>query len=585
MQYAWPFFCLNFKSTIMVYLLVLLLILCAVIAWTAYSRSQNRTKKLQSVIDKWGKPLGSERNFKLIAPYFNYCNTGNNILTDAIVEDLDLEDLFAYIDRTNSKPGQQYLYQKLRMPEGSTKELLELDELSSRFEADERLRRLVELELLALSGKNAYYLQELFTTQYRALYNGFLRVYIKLAALLNLAALILTVVLHNQYFFFLTLAFTLFNLYLHYGNKRKISGYVHSLPQLHALINISKKLYTLVPGSTADVNGSLNSLAKLNKSLSMISFQERAAADPNDLAFAFTELLKIFFLIEPAMFLLSVDQLNERRQDIERLYVYVGGVDMAISVVSLRTSLPFYSKPEFISSGEMKMADLYHPLIPGCVANSLTVTATQGTLITGSNMSGKTTFIRAVAINAIMAQTLFTSCTKSYSAPFVQILTSIRLSDDLEEHKSYFQSEAISMLNILRKSESPMPSLIIIDEIFRGTNTIERVAAAKAILSFLTASRNFTFVSTHDLELAELLGNEYATYSFEEKIAESHSGDHLGERLGERLVFDYLIKPGILKNKNGIAILQALGYPKAVVDEALATSRVLNKKYNLNTSD
>lgn len=152
----------------------------------------------------------------------------------------------------------------------------------------------------------------------------------------------------------------------------------------------------------------------------------------------------------------------------------------------------------------------------------------------------------------------------------MSIFTSIRINDNIEEHKSYFQAEALSILNILEKSAQQTNSLVIIDEIFRGTNTIERISAAKAILSYLTCHKNFVFVSTHDLELAELLGPEYLTYSFEERAADT------------RLIFDYKIKAGLLKNKNGIAILTALGYPETIIENANTISNVLREKYNLN---
>jgi len=129
----------------------------------------------------------------------------------------------------------------------------------------------------------------------------------------------------------------------------------------------------------------------------------------------------------------------------------------------------------------------------------------------------------------------------------------------------------MSILDIINKSSKnePVKSLIIIDEIFRGTNTIERIAAAKSVLNYLTENKNFVFVSTHDLELAELLNNEYAVYSFEESVNE------------QRLIFDYKMKTGVLKNKNGIAILKTIGYPESVVEDAYIVSEELRRKYLL----
>jgi len=238
----------------------------------------------------------------------------------------------------------------------------------------------------------------------------------------------------------------------------------------------------------------------------------------------------------------------------------------------VRAGLPYYAKPVFTKEdAELKITELYHPLVDNCIANSISSRADKGGLITGSNMSGKTTFIRAVALNTLLAQTIYTCCAKEYIAPLLNIHTSIRVSDDIEEHKSYFQAEALAVLDIVKQCgiDEPFRSLVIIDEIFRGTNTIERIAAAKSVLSYLTANRNFVFVSTHDLELAELLGDDYAIYSFEELVSD------------KRLVFDYKIKEGLLKNKNGIAILQSLGYPDSVVKDAGIVSEQLREKYQL----
>lgn len=348
---------------------------------------------------------------------------------------------------------------------------------------------------------------------------------------------------------------------------------MHSLPQLYVLIQVAKNMTQRVEfaGNEA-IPQHLQKLNSLKRSLRFVNFEDRVASnDPTDLIYAFWELFKTTLLIEPAMFIASIDKVAAGREDIEALFKYIGQIDMAISVQSFRLSLPYYSKPDFISDYHtLSVTDLYHPLVEHCVPNSLVTLDSQGVLVTGSNMSGKTTFIRAMAVNALLSQTLFTSCTRKYQAPFVQLFTSIRINDDMEEHKSYFQAEALSVLNIMTQSKSrPVKSLVIIDEIFRGTNTIERVAGAKAILSYFTANQSFVFVSTHDLELAELLGTEYAVYCFEEKVADT------------RLVFDYKIKPGILKHKNAIAIMAGLGYPESVIADAYAMSEQLREKYKL----
>jgi DNA mismatch repair ATPase MutS len=362
------------------------------------------------------------------------------------------------------------------------------------------------------------------------------------------------------------------NFAIHYATKKKVLQYTHTLPQLVKLINIAKWFKKQV-GTAPDeqTNSAIADVAKLKRSLNYVSINA-AVRDPTDLLYAVFELIKTLFLIESLMFISSINLVNKYNQSIRLVFDYVAHIDFIISIRSLREGLPFYSKPVFTAENQLSVSNLYHPLVEGCVPNSITTNADCGVLVTGSNMSGKTTFIRSIAINALLAQTLFTSCSENYTAPWLNLHTSIRISDDMEEHKSYFQAEALSVLNILKQcdADKPAKSLVLIDEIFRGTNTIERIAAAKAVLAYLSANGHFVFVSTHDLELAELLGGGYTTYSFEELVTD-----------GARLVFDYRMKPGLLKNKNGIAILQAMGYPQSVVDDAGQVSEQLRKKYQI----
>ncbi|MEO6976821.1 MAG: hypothetical protein ABI113_00540, partial [Mucilaginibacter sp.] len=373
--------------------------------------------------------------------------------------------------------------------------------------------------------------------------------------------------------FMVLIALLIGNIALHFGTRNKISSYTRSLPQLIILHSVAKRLSKkLTLENDEQLRVSLSRLSGLNRTLRLVNFESKIAGNPDNLSYAFYKLIKMFFLLEPLMFISSVKRINKYRGDIEVLYKYVGEIDMLISIQSVRVGLPQYSKPVFYTENmKMDLEDMYHPLIYNCVPNSIHTRTDEGVLITGSNMSGKTTFIRSIAINTLLAQTIYTTCTSSYKAPLLKIQTSIRTTDDLGEHKSYFQAEALSILDIINQSggDEQVKSLIIIDEIFRGTNTIERIAAAKSVLTYLTDNKNFVFVSTHDLELAELLDNDYAVYSFEESVNDT------------RLVFDYKMKTGVLKNKNGIAILETIGYPETVVEDAYIVSEELKRKYVL----
>ena len=178
-------------------------------------------------------------------------------------------------------------------------------------------------------------------------------------------------------------------------------------------------------------------------------------------------------------------------------------------------------------------------------------------LLTGSNMSGKTTFIRTVAINSILAQTLNICFADKYSAPFYKIYSSIRITDDLLDNTSYYLQEVLTIKELIGASKDTNPCLFVLDEIFKGTNTVERISGGKAILSYLNKKNHTVLVSTHDIELTELLVKDnYDLYHFSEKIEDNN------------LFFDHKIKPGRLKTRNAIKILDLYKYPSEIITGA-----------------
>lgn len=534
---------------------------------------QNITRRnLQKIKNKWGKPVNARRNFKLIAAYLNADNSTAKI-APSVAEDLDINNLFNFIDRTNSKPGKQYLYKKLFTPETSFENLLHLDHDIEAINMSRPDQDGIELLLTKLSSTDAYFLVELFEKEHVSILAPLMGIYIRLSGIAIIGLIVSLFIISNPFSFLVLTALLIINIALHYRTKNKISSYTRSLPQLLILHSVARSLLNkLTFEQDETVKISLNKLSGLSRSLKLVSFETKLADNQENLSYAIYKIIKLIFLLEPLMFITSVKRINKYRQDIEVIYKYVAGIDMLIAIQSVRSGLPHFSKPVFCTENlEMELTDMYHPLIYNCVSNSIVTRTDEGVLITGSNMSGKTTFIRSIAINTLLAQTIFTTCTKIYKAPLLKIQTSIRVTDDLGEQKSYFQAEALSILDIINQSSvnEHVKSLIIIDEIFKGTNTIERIAAAKSVLTYLTDNKNFVFVSTHDLELAELLNNDYAVYSFEESVNDTH------------LVFDYRMKTGVLKNKNGIAILETIGYPESVVEDAYIVSETLKRKYEL----
>lgn len=151
----------------------------------------------------------------------------------------------------------------------------------------------------------------------------------------------------------------------------------------------------------------------------------------------------------------------------------------------------------------IKFKSLVHPVVKNCVANSIEL-ENQSLLVTGSNMSGKSTFIKAININVILAQTLNTALAEDFECPILDIATSIRIADNITNDTSYFMREVQKIGEIVELSHSSAQYLFTIDEIFKGTNARERISSAKAILEYINGGDAIVLISTHDLELTQL---------------------------------------------------------------------------------
>jgi len=203
--------------------------------------------------------------------------------------------------------------------------------------------------------------------------------------------------------------------------------------------------------------------------------------------------------------------------------------------------------------------DIYHPLINEPVANSLEIN--KPVLVTGSNASGKSTFLKTIAINAIFAQTIYTCLAKNYYSCYFMIFTSMALKDSLIDGESYYIVEIKSLKRIIDSINPSAPCLCIIDEVLRGTNTVERIAASSQVLFFLSQSNCLPIAATHDLELAHMLRRHYGNYHFQEYVTDND------------IMFDYKIYPGKSSTRNAIKLLKLMGYKDSIVESSEARAK------------
>ncbi|MEA5126602.1 MAG: DNA mismatch repair protein MutS [Proteiniphilum sp.] len=520
----------------------------------------SKQKKYLNLKRDWGKLKGEDFDFDLIEKFSK--KKDNNaffqVIPDKTEKDIDFQELFMFLDRTNSKIGQQYFYNKLRVID-TQYNFADQEKLVSYFLDNEPQRVESQLLLSKLNNRDSYYISSLFQEEYIERPKWFWAIIT--FSIVNIVLLILTL-FYSQIIIILIINFFI-SAFFHYWNKKNIYYYANSIPQLLPLLNAVR--YCLNNHFDEVVHNSLKSLERLKGRISLFSSESKSdSSEIVAIVLTLLEYIKIFFLVEPILVFNALKKLKSKKSDIQNLFEFIGSIDTAISIASLRTGLDYYCKPS-TSKNSMKLdfENIYHPLIINCVPNSLKI-EDKSILLTGSNMSGKTTFIRTVAINVLCAQTINTCFANQFmlSQP-TRLYSTIRITDDLLNDKSYYFEEVLTIKQLINNSESNHQNLFLLDEVFKGTNTLERIAAGKAVLSYLSRGRNIVLVSTHDIELTELLNEKYELYHFNETVHDNE------------IYFDYKIKKGILTTRNAINILKLNGYPDELINDAKNIARLL----------
>ncbi|MBK0404507.1 DNA mismatch repair protein MutS [Adhaeribacter sp. BT258] len=510
-------------------------------------------------------PKTDSFNFGKIARYFSKSTPENatQVISDKTYHDLDLDEVFMMLDRTVSKVGQQYLYNAFRTIPANENRSKKTEALINIFKQDAALKQTVLNELYRLRKPEAYYIASLFQEKHLQKPKWFWLVPVLSA--LSFLSVLLTV--FYPPFIVLLLVLLAGNFIIHYWNKNNLFQYTASIPQLLTLQQVTKKLLkTNAFNKTDKLQDAVLCIDKLGKHMRFFALESKMEGDFSQLGEAVLEIIKALFLFEPILLFHVLKKLEKHRPQLEELFTFVGEIDTVLTIDAFRSSLPYSCYPEFFDGPEkhLQAAEIYHPLIPGAVANSIHL-ENRSALLTGSNMSGKTTFIRTIGINTILGQTLNFCCARSFCLPRLHVHSAIRISDDLLSEKSYYFEEVASIKQMLNASRQPHPNLFMLDELFKGTNTTERIAAGKAVLRYLNQKSNLVFIATHDLELTDYLQEGYNLYHFSETV--ENGGIH----------FDYKLKTGNLKTTNAIRILELNNYPAEVIAEAKMLSEARQK--------
>ena len=523
----------------------------------AYKEMKNMLK----LKNQWGNKLKRKRKFEDIRKLFEFIkNEGKTYeekiyIDDQTWQDLNMNEIFADIDHTLSNPGEKVLYNILRNPLFNKKEIKRRDKIIKYFQNNEKLREKTGLKLLQLGRrKNSNLLQLLW---------GKIPSPTPYGIVLNLLALTSLCVLGSFYFWGVKSLFLLVIMMAINAGVRKLfkKKFFDRLPAntidyLGSIIQTAEDLSSLEVNGIENYQNELKSLSEKFQKLKskMYSFVPKKVKSEADYIF---EYFNILFLLDVRNFNSSLKEINEHYGELRKIYMLIGEIDALRSAASYRDSLNYYTFPELSrdNKNNLEIKEAYHPLLEDSVANSLKLN-NKGMIITGSNMAGKSTFLRTIGLNNLLAQTIATCPAREYKGTMFNILTSISRTDNILEGKSFYFSEAERLLQLINSIEDNVPSLCIIDELLSGTNSLERFHAAHEILDYLNKNDVLTIAATHDLNLADSLEHKFNCYHFNDNVTE------------DGLNFDYKLKKGTAVNGNAIKLLQYLGYPEEITEKA-----------------
>lgn len=540
---------------------IVLLIITAVIiiAITGVIISRNAKKKMYyKLLASFGqlpKNDYSYEEYESISHFFkNTLKDGEDYIDDITWNDLDMDKIFMMIDNTHSSVGRDVLYKLLRKPVTDKAELEKREQLIEYFDTHEKERTRIMMYFAEMGFVRKIsisdYMKNLFELKAGSnVFHYMMWVCIIIAVLYTFFVEPITGVM-------LIIAACGMSIITYYKLKSRIDSYFECVRQIVTMVDAAKKIKALNIDELSEYNDFFDETIHRFAGIMHGSFVVTSAKQNNgSIGDVIMEYVKMFTHIDLIKFNSILKNFNRNYEHVTKMMDTLGYIEAMISVASFRHLLPYMCTPEFTDGGRMKIKNVYHLALNSPVANSLD--ESKPVLITGSNASGKSTFLKSVAINALLAQTVNTCPAEEYSAPFYRIYSSMALADNIEAGESYYIVEIKSLKRIVDAAGKPGAKILcFIDEVLRGTNTVERIAASSEILKNLASNGVMCFAATHDIELTHILEDYYSNYHFTEEVED------------DNVVFSYVLQNGRATSRNAIKLLKIIGYDNAIIDNS-----------------
>jgi len=449
-------------------------------------------------------------------------------LDDRTVDDLDLSQVFGAVDRTRTATGAQVLWRWLAAPAH------DLDVLAARERqvaavADAELRDQLGDALGTTTIADAAMLPRLLWEPPA--------VPLKASLLWALAGAMLALLLLARWWPPALLgAVALFgaNLILDDWSKLRLAQQARGLEVLDDTLKRAARVAASVPPELAAPALDVRHL--LRRRMTILALQ-----DPFDVL----NLLRAGFLIRLLVTRSAMQTVETERERFRAIVVWLGEVDAVCSIAALRAERTEVRIADVVRGERSIVArDLIHPAIENAIGNDLELRG--GLLVTGSNMSGKSTFLRTVAVNAILAQSIH-STFGAWRATPLTVRTVMRIADDPARGMSTYAIEVAAIGELVAASAGDM--LFVVDEPFNGTNPTIRVPIVVAVLEYLV-DHGLVVAATHDLDVATRLNTRFERGYFEER---------------DEGTFDRHLRGGIAPASNAVEILRRAGYPNEIL--------------------
>jgi hypothetical protein len=513
----------------------------------------DKIKLKKEVRRSWGKPARRTRRdgeaslkeaWQTAVTYRQF----DSQVDDLTWHDLDLWSVFQKLNSTKSSIGSEALYQRLRNFDFSSEDNDRLAQLIHFFEDQVGIREQLLYQFARL-GKKDHNCVERYLSETKSQKLPQLHFYLVCAAL-PFASLLLAVFFPIVGVTLLLGAFV-FNICYYQFNKVALEAELESMSYLVQTVAIGSKIANSPTPFQKELQQNLAPIQMISK----LGLSFRVKTD-SEMAVIF-DYLNAVVMLPFISYHLVLAKLMHHDQAAKRVWHLLGELEVALAVLNLQqSSLGPLCQPTFTDTFQVIGEAVCHPLLQNPVANP--VNWQKPTLITGSNASGKSTYVKALAINCILANAINRTFASRFSLPKAHLVTSMAIEDNIFEGDSYFIAEIKSVKRVLDLVAAGQPCLYFVDEILKGTNTIERISASASMIAWLAASpHTLGFVATHDIELTEILADICDNVHFEEQVTQENG-----------VTFDYQCHLGPAKTRNAIKLLAVLEYPETIVRSA-----------------